>query len=161
MSQEILLLQITRENHNCCKWEGGLSMQKFFLIKVFWKDLEISLSWTRRKKIKEWGKDQQGYHHTSLAESMCLHSTAESRQKLFSTRGRCQVLRKLAIQGFGQPASSRLRTACVGGPETAVEKFCRMSHMELGDLLLYKWALEFLAALHSKPAKGLSFKFGD
>lgn len=62
VSLEILLPQITGENrNNHCEWEGGWSMQKFFFIKISWKGLKISLSWTTRKKIKERGKDQQGF----------------------------------------------------------------------------------------------------
>lgn len=62
VSLEILLPQITGENrNNRCEWEGGWSMQKFFFIKISWKGLKISLSWTTRKKIKERGKDQQGF----------------------------------------------------------------------------------------------------
>lgn len=44
---------------------------------------------------------------------------------------RCQVLRKLARQGFRQSASGRLKTVCVDGTEAALEKFSRMSHTEL------------------------------
>lgn len=92
VSSEIALPQITGENHNNhCEWEGGWYMQKFFHIKISWKGLKISLSWTTRKKIKERGKDQQGYLHTSLAENMCafvVQQKATYRQKPFSTRGR-------------------------------------------------------------------------
>lgn len=77
VSLEILLPQVTGENHNCYEWEWGWSMQKFLLIKVSWKGLKISLSGTARKKIKERGKDQQGYHHTSLAESTCAFTAQQ------------------------------------------------------------------------------------
>lgn len=110
VSLEVLLPQITGENHNCCKWEGGWSMQKFFLIKVSWKDLKISLSWTTRKKNQGLRQRSARLSPYLLAESKCAfiaQQKATYRQELFATRGRNKKM-----PGFKKTSHRGLWPAC-------------------------------------------------